>query len=201
MGHSRRDRQPPSLTRKHSMLNTSAAPKWSMQKHPTGEPVIRHKLRGRDDERILYGLALISPLGEKIGVLDYAEHRGTPYIEWICIEPKALRRRGYATRLLAALQALYPKREIQWGLTTNDGKALQAGVPTHQVATEHAPEFEKLQRLQNRLQTLRQDIQNSTGAKQRSARERAYRCLASLANNLEHELDRKRSHLTVIETP
>ncbi|MBC8560781.1 GNAT family N-acetyltransferase [Clostridiaceae bacterium NSJ-33] len=58
-----------------------------------------------------------------VGFMQYSVYEGVPKISMIEILPE-YRRQGYATRLLRYLQKQYPDVEIEWGLLTEDGKAL-----------------------------------------------------------------------------
>ena len=58
-----------------------------------------------------------------VGSMQYSVYEGIPKISMIEVLPE-YRRQGYGTRLLRYLQEQYPDVEIEWGILTEDGKAL-----------------------------------------------------------------------------
>nr|WP_242860313.1 GNAT family N-acetyltransferase [Desulfosporosinus sp. I2] len=79
--------------------------------------------------------------GLPVGALQYSEYEGIPHISNIEVL-EDYRRRGVATQLLQALQSKYPDREIEWGMTTEDGTALQDAV-TFEVENEAYTELQQ----------------------------------------------------------
>ena len=59
-----------------------------------------------------------------VGHLDYSVYGGVPAIQYLAVEHPH-RRKGYGTRLVCALQADFPRQEIEWGSLTADGAALR----------------------------------------------------------------------------
>lgn len=72
-------------------------------------------------------LSAEGPQGETIGYIKYAEYQEIPYIQYIEVDEKH-RRQGVATRLLQELQNLYKGKEIDWGMTTEDGTKLKQSI-------------------------------------------------------------------------
>lgn len=62
-----------------------------------------------------------------IGALQYSEYGGNPYLSYIEVKEE-YRHRGVATQLLQALQSKYHGKEIEWGMTTEDGTALKEAI-------------------------------------------------------------------------
>ncbi len=62
-----------------------------------------------------------------VGFINYSIYEDVPHINMIEVMPSQ-RRQGIATRLLQNLQAQYPHTEIEWGMLTEDGKALYDAV-------------------------------------------------------------------------
>ena len=79
--------------------------------------------------------------GLPIGALQYSEYEGIPHISNIEVL-EDYRRRGVATQLLQALQSKYPDKEIEWGMTTEDGTALKEAV-TFEVEDEAYTELQQ----------------------------------------------------------
>lgn len=72
-------------------------------------------------------LAAVGPDGEVYGYIKYAEYREDPYIQYIEVAENH-RRQGIATNLLRELQKLYEGKEIDWGMTTEDGTKLREAI-------------------------------------------------------------------------
>lgn len=72
-------------------------------------------------------LSATGPNGETVGYIQYAEYQDVPYIQYISTKEE-YRRQGVATRLLQELQSLYEGKEIDWGMTTEDGTKLREAV-------------------------------------------------------------------------
>jgi hypothetical protein len=64
--------------------------------------------------------------------VDYSVYEGKPAIQFLTVA-QAMRRRGFATRLVCALQREFPAREIEWGFASDEGEALRASLPTTDV--------------------------------------------------------------------
>jgi N12 class adenine-specific DNA methylase/adenine-specific DNA methylase/GNAT superfamily N-acetyltransferase len=79
--------------------------------------------------------------GLPVGALQYSEYEGIPHISHIEVLAD-YRRRSVGTQLLQALQSKYPDREIEWGMTTEDGAALKEAV-TLEVENEEYTELQK----------------------------------------------------------
>ncbi|UWG99353.1 MAG: GNAT family N-acetyltransferase [Candidatus Dehalobacter alkaniphilus] len=79
--------------------------------------------------------------GFLVGALQYSEYEGIPHISHIEVLAD-YRRRSVGTQLLQALQSKYPDREIEWGMTTEDGAALKDAV-TFEVENEAYTELQK----------------------------------------------------------
>lgn len=71
---------------------------------------------------------------ESVGYLQYSLYEDLPHISLIETMPP-YRRQGIATRLLQQLQAQYPEAEIEWGMLTDEGKALYDAI-TYSVENE-----------------------------------------------------------------
>lgn len=86
--------------------------------------------------------------GEQKGWVTYSVFDGTPSIKMLEV---ADRRKGYATRLMLELQTLFPDREIELGMQTEEGAALIASLPTTVVVdSEMKASFERLAALHAR---------------------------------------------------
>jgi len=79
--------------------------------------------------------------GFPVGALQYSEYEGIPHISHLEVLAD-YRRRGVATQLLQALQSKYPDREIEWGMTMEDGTALKDAV-TFEVENEAYTELQQ----------------------------------------------------------
>ena len=69
--------------------------------------------------------------GQYVGHIDFVVYQGEVSIQMIKV-PEA-RRQGVGTRMVQALQARYPDREISWGGMTEDGYALYGSLPKTEV--------------------------------------------------------------------
>ncbi|NJD04440.1 MAG: DUF3846 domain-containing protein, partial [Ruminiclostridium sp.] len=65
--------------------------------------------------------------GLPVGALQYSEYEGIPHISNIEVL-EDYRRKSVAAQLLQALQSKYPDKEIEWGMTTEEGTALKEAV-------------------------------------------------------------------------
>ena len=72
-------------------------------------------------------LSAVGPDGEVFGYIKYAEYLEAPYIQYIEVAENH-RRQGVATRLLRELQNFYEGKEIDWGMTTEDGSRLKEAI-------------------------------------------------------------------------
>jgi GNAT superfamily N-acetyltransferase len=61
--------------------------------------------------------------GEVLGYIDYTDYNDEISIKYIEVNPKH-RRKGIGEQLVLQLQKKYPKTEIDWGMTTDDGTKL-----------------------------------------------------------------------------
>jgi ribosomal protein S18 acetylase RimI-like enzyme len=66
-----------------------------------------------------------------VGTLDYSEYDDNAYINMIEV-PEEHRRKGVGHAMLKELQGRFPNKEINWGMTTQDGTKLQAAT-TYEV--------------------------------------------------------------------
>lgn len=134
-----------------------------------------------------------------IGILDFSEFGGRPQIQMIRVAPQH-QRRGYAFRLLAALQARYPDQEIDWGSLTSDGAALKKACPVRQVPTKEAPAFARLSRLRRRLEDMERRIADLSAAG-RCIRAAAtpYYCLQAHIDTLEWILEEEAPTCAILD--
>jgi hypothetical protein len=158
---------------------------------------IRHEVRGCHHRQMDCTLRLLRG-AQTIGWIDYAEFEETPSIQMIEVV-SGLRRRGYATALLAELQSRYPECEIDWGSFTADGVALREALPVRFVKTPQASLFTRLARLQGRLEEMEARIAAlppESGAARSAII--AYYCLERHVDDLAWRLDGARPSLTIL---
>ena len=62
--------------------------------------------------------------GKTVGTLEYAIFNGDPSISMVEVQP-AYQRKGIGKAMVLHLQKQHPHKEIEWGMTTTDGTALQ----------------------------------------------------------------------------
>ncbi len=80
-------------------------------------------------------MVMTAYMGETpVGTMQYSLYENIPHIAMIEVLPEH-RRQGIAARLLRNLQAQYPETELEWGLLTDDGKALYDAI-TYSVENE-----------------------------------------------------------------
>lgn len=58
-----------------------------------------------------------------VGQLDYSEYEGSPAIKMVEVGSE-FKRQGIGTQLIKKLQSMYPNKEIDLGMLTDDGAAL-----------------------------------------------------------------------------
>lgn len=78
--------------------------------------------------------------GEQIGYIEYSEFDGLPAIKNIEVLPNS-RRQGVASDMLYELQSLYPDKEIEFGMLTQEGAALEQSLQFEQI---NLPEYNKI---------------------------------------------------------
>ena len=81
--------------------------------------------------------------GELVGWIDYVDYHGDPSISMIEIFPQ-YRRRGVARGLVYKLQKMYPDREIDWGMTTDEGSMLYSSLKFKEIPVFDTQRYNKL---------------------------------------------------------
>lgn len=162
-------------------------------------PELRHDVRGYHHGQLDCTIRLVSRAGETLARLDYSVYDGCPQIQMIHVLPTR-RRRGYARRMLADLQARHPDREIDWGATTADGEALRRALPIRRIPTPEAPDFARLARLRGRLEAMECEIArlHAAGEDTRAAIT-AYYCLERHADDLAWRLEGAQSECVLLD--
>lgn len=101
------------------------------------------------------------------GIIDYTEYEKEPSISMIEVAPQ-FRRKGIARKLIYELQRLYPEKEIEWGMTTDDGGMLYNSLNFKEIPVFDVDRYNKLKSKFDQLtKTMEQDWNNVTD-KQRS---------------------------------
>jgi hypothetical protein len=104
---------------------------------------------------------------ELVGLLHYVEYEGEPSISMIEVSPK-FRRKGVARSLVYELQRMYPDREIDWGMTTDDGSMLYSSLKFKEVPVF---DVERYNKLKNKFDNLTAEMErdwNKVTEKQRN---------------------------------
>lgn len=81
--------------------------------------------------------------GETVGLLHYVEYQKEPSISMIEVSPE-YRRRGIARGMVYHLQNMYPDKEIDWGMTTDDGSMLYKTLKFKEVPVFDTERYNKL---------------------------------------------------------
>ena len=117
--------------------------------------VFRTETRGAHHGQSDLTLYAEDETGEYMGHLDYSEYNGEPAVQMIKVKPN-FRRSGIGTFLLKKLQTLYPDTEIELGMSTPEGTALNKSLSTVYVEnpeyTRLAARLEKLKAADKKLQ-------------------------------------------------
>jgi len=95
--------------------------------------------------------------GERVGYINYSKYKddsiSIQYIE-VIQKYRNENRRGIGTALVKHLQSMYPDTEIEWGMTTPDGSALKASLPTKVVYNplyqEYLNKLKKIEELEKK---------------------------------------------------
>jgi len=169
------------------------------QARPFGAPGLRHGVRAFHHGQMDCTIELVSPNGEVQAHLHYSVYDDVPHIQMIQVLP-CQRRRGYATRMLADLQARHPEQEINWGTTTTAGEALRRALPRREVPTPEATGLARLARLRGRLAVMEQEIEHlRRSGRNASGARRALYCLEARVEELAWQLEDARPSLSLLD--
>ena len=104
---------------------------------------------------------------ELVGLLHYVEYEGEPSISMIEVSPQ-FRRRGVARSLVYELQRMYPDREIDWGMTTDEGEMLYRNLTFKEIPVFDIERYNKLKNKFDQLTKSMESDWSSVTDKQRS---------------------------------
>lgn len=104
--------------------------------------------------------------GKLVGWIDYVDFQGNPSISMIEIEPQ-YRRRGVARGLIYKLQNMYPDREIDWGMTTDEGGMLYNSLKFKEIPVFDVERYNKIKKKFDQLTTTMEQDWSSVTDKQR----------------------------------
>jgi GNAT superfamily N-acetyltransferase/proteasome lid subunit RPN8/RPN11 len=99
--------------------------------------------------------------GKEVGYIEYVDYKGQPSISYIEVS-KNHRRKGIGTQLLKKLQSMYPGQEIDWGMTTEDGTALQKAATYTIEDKKLSNKFKELEKLKKQLSELEEKMNKDT---------------------------------------
>ena len=151
---------------------------------PDEEIKVAEEVRGTHHGQI--DMEMTAYKGETaVGYIQYSLYENVPHIAFMETMPP-YRRQGIATRLLRQLQAQYPDTEIEWGMLTDDGRALYEAVTYSVENEEYVHAQEGLKGIISRLSQYESAIDNGGNLTDAQAAEMAE--LESAQNWLEKEL-------------
>ena len=151
---------------------------------PDEEIKVAEEVRGTHHSQI--DMEMTAYKGETaVGYIQYSLYENVPHIAFMETMPP-YRRQGIATRLLRQLQAQYPDTGIEWGMLTDDGRALYEAVTYSVENEEYVHAQEGLKGIISRLSQYESAIDNGGNLTDAQAAEMAE--LESAQNRLENEL-------------
>lgn len=130
------------------------------------------------------------------GRLDYTVYDGIPQISMIEV-PEGMRRMGIGGELVRELQRRFPDTEIQWGMTTEDGAALRAALPsiTEDIASVKAQQRELAGAIAQRDQMLKIAAEFQAIDQPTQAQRDSFAARVEPLNDLHDEIARLQSQL------
>ena len=141
------------------------------------------------------------------GTIEYSEANNKPSIKMIQVQVEH-RKKGIGKALIHELQRRYPKEEIDWGHTTEEGEKFRNSLKYIKEPTEHYNNFQELENLRKNKKHL-EKVADSEIIKIKDENERMaayeknsdeYNEINSKIAKYEENLDGKKPYHKIIDT-
>jgi GNAT superfamily N-acetyltransferase len=128
--------------------------------------IIKNEMRGYHSGQ--RDMSLIAYLDKNIiGYIDYVDYKGDPSISMIKISDD-YKRKGVGKKLIYKLQDMYPDREIDWGMLTDEGNMLYRSLEFIEIPIFDEDRYQRLKKKYNELNKIIQDNWSSVTNKQKN---------------------------------
>lgn len=128
---------------------------------------------------------------ELVGLLHFVEYQKEPSISMIEVSPQ-FKRKGVARSMVYKLQELYPEKEIDWGMLTDDGSMLYNSLDFIEIPIFNEERYNRLKKKYEALNDYMKDNWGNATDKQKNDWYRLDNMISTIEDSPEFEKRVKR---------